>query len=239
VIGQTEQLSAIRLLMNRITTELRAAHPEPSFGQALVGTSNSIQFIKTEVPSFASWAGDALGRSTLPATDLKLVHYRLATQSDTNTGASSFDSGTNNQSLDLQSSSNIIGLLRLEEALVASRQSSISTDETDSALDQATNTTANATLLPVIPEIRFLHFRYWGGSNWLDTWNAQDMPQGIEVSLAAEPATNSTDSAELSAEIFRRVIYLPGSEVAQTNSSSTTTPPAQTTETNSTAEAVP
>jgi type II secretory pathway pseudopilin PulG len=186
-IQEMERLAATRLLMDRITGELRTAQIEPSFGQALVGTSNEIQFVKSDVPSFSYWSGAPLGRSSSPVTDLKLVSYRLEAPDGTN----------------------VLGLARDEEPLIVKRQ--ILSAETDLV---ETNASTNVDLRPVVQEIRFLQFRYWTGTNWMDSWNSSALPQGVEVSLGSEPATNGMDLAEYPAEIYRRVIYLPGSGIA-------------------------
>src|SRR5690242_975787 len=47
-IEQTERISAVRLLMDRITSELRTAVAGSMVGSTLVGTSNSIQFVRAD-----------------------------------------------------------------------------------------------------------------------------------------------------------------------------------------------
>ena len=181
VIQETERVSAARLIMDRLTGELRASQSDSSSGQGFVGESNSLQFVKTDVPSFANWTGGALGRSSFPITDLKLVSYRLES-SDTN----------------------VSGLIRLEEPLISPIQRvTASEDQPDQ-----TNLLSSVTLPPVLEEIKFLQFRYWSGTNWLDAWSSSGRPDAVEVSLGAEPWTNTTEVAESAPEIFRRVIYL-------------------------------
>ncbi len=184
-IQETERIAAARLLMDRITAELRASRSESKLGSGFVGESNSIQFVKTDVPPFASWTGGALGRSTFPVTDLKTIRYRLQSSDGTNVG----------------------GLLRSEEPLAPYQQSSLPEDS-----DDQTNDVIVVTLPPVLEEIRFLQFRYWSGTNWLDSWQGPTPPMGVEVSLGAEPATNGMDLTEYPAEIFRRVVYLAGND---------------------------
>jgi type II secretory pathway pseudopilin PulG len=183
LVEETERITAARLLMDRITGELRAVHLEPNVGEGLLGTSNSIEFVKTDVPSFAFWSGAPLGRAPLPVTDLKLIRYELESTDGTNT----------------------LGLLRTEEPLVLTRPST-NFDDVD-----LTNSLPSTNALPLIEQVRFLQFRYWGGTNWTDSWNTASLPQGVEVSLGSEPWTNGVDETEYPAEIYRRVIYLPGS----------------------------
>src|SRR5262249_27843114 len=150
----TERIGAARLLLDRLTCELRATPADASAASEFIGTSNSIQFVKADLPALVPWTGAALGRSTFPVTDLKRVNYELQ-----------FDGVTN-----------VAGLLRTEEPLVGKRL--LAAEDEDFA---TTNTVAGVSLPPAIEEIRFLQFRYWSGTNWLDTWNSGTMPQGIEV----------------------------------------------------------
>jgi type II secretory pathway component PulJ len=181
VIQETERISSARLIMDRLTQELRASQSDNGSGQGFVGESNSLQFVRTDVPSFAAWTGGAFGRSSFPITDLKLVSYRLES-----------------------SETNVSGLVRSEEPLISPIQRlTASEDQPDQ-----TNMLSSVTLPPVLEEIRFLQFRYWSGTNWLDAWSSPGRPDAVEVSLGAEPWTNTTDVAEPAPEIFRRVIYL-------------------------------
>jgi len=100
-IQETERIAAARLIMDRITGDLRTLRLESSSGRGFAGSSNSLQFVKTDVPSFSAWTGGALGRSSFPVTDLKVVRYRL------------FES--------LDETNNSGGLIRSEEPLVRSR----------------------------------------------------------------------------------------------------------------------
>ena len=121
---------------------------------------------------------------------LKLVRYRLESGDGTNVG----------------------GLLRTEEPLVLKRQAAL----TDDLQIEETNVVKQTASNPVLEEIRYLQFRYWSGTNWLDSWNAGGFPTGVEVSLGAEAQTNETDLVEYPGEIFRRVIYLAGTAASPT-----------------------
>ena len=202
VLQETERISAARLLMDRITGELRASQADSTIGQGFVGSSNSIQFAKTDVPSFASWMGAPLGRATFPATDLKVVTYRLESSDGTN----------------------VAGLLRLEEPLIP-KQPTTNSNELDLTNDLSSFAT-NGPASPVIGEIQLLQFRYWSGTNWLDSWNSSGAPEAVEVSLGPEAITNETEQAdaELPVEIFRRVIYLGGRGLAQSNTNAAAKP---------------
>lgn len=186
-IQESERISAARLFLDRFTGELRTAQP-----LGFVGTSNSIQFVKTDVPSFASWTGGSLGRSAFPVTDLTTVRYRL----------------------EMADGTNVTGLFRSEEPLVA-KMEVVQQDQ----LGDTNSVTSLDNPLPVIEEIRFLQLRYWAGTNWQEEWNSTSLPESIEVTLGPEASTNELELVELAPDLFRRIIYLPGSRVPRSTGS--------------------
>jgi type II secretory pathway pseudopilin PulG len=188
VLTETERVASARLLMDRITGELRGALPDWSVGPAFLGGSNNIQFIKADVPAYSTWNGGALGRSSAPLTDLKRIRYRLESVDGTNTA----------------------GVVRSEEPLVNRRE----LVDPGSQPGQ-TNNVAGAASPPVLEEIRFLQFRYWSGTNWVDAWTGDGCPAGVEVSLGSEPATNGMDLAEYPGDLFRRVIFLTANHLSE------------------------
>lgn len=199
-IEQTEQVAAVRLVMDRMTADLRAFKPASDSGRSFTGSSNTIEFVKTDVPSFAAWSGGTLGRAEFPATDLKLVRYQLEAPGLTHTG----------------------GLIRVEEPLVKKRGVPLaSANETAD-----TNAVPVPAGPPVIQEIQFLQFRYWNGASWLDSWSSSEGPRAVEISLAAQPVTNETATAETAldldtnVEVFRRVVALAEPALARNQSSS-------------------
>src|SRR5687768_12841131 len=97
----TERSSAARLLMDKLTAELRSARAHTFYEVPLVGDSTSLQFIATDLPSDSAWTGERLGRISCPESDLKLVRYKTETDSAT---------------------TNILGLVRAEEPLVELRK---------------------------------------------------------------------------------------------------------------------
>jgi type II secretory pathway pseudopilin PulG len=180
VLQQTENIAAARLILDRLTGELRTAQSDPAFGGGFIGGSNAIQFIKADVPSFAAWTGGALGRSAFPVTDLKTVRYRLESGADTN----------------------VMGLVRSEEPRIPRRQV-VALDDLE-----GTNAVAAAEPPPVLGEIRFLQFRYWSGTNWLTSWTGSGCPEAVEISLGPEALTNGVEETEMPVDVFRRIVYL-------------------------------
>ena len=83
LMQEAERLSTIRLLMDRITMELRTARPHAFFEATFIGESNFVQFVRTELVSDAAWKSGE--RVPSAQTDLRLVRYTVLT--DTNAAA--------------------------------------------------------------------------------------------------------------------------------------------------------
>lgn len=80
LMQEAERLSTIRLLMDRITMELRSSRSHAFYEASFLGDTQFIQFARTDLVSPAAWR---LGeRVSAAQTDLKLVRYSL--NSDTN-----------------------------------------------------------------------------------------------------------------------------------------------------------
>jgi type II secretory pathway pseudopilin PulG len=182
LLAEADRVSSVRLLLNRLEAELQGVPGRCFYTPPLRGDASSIQFIKTELPSRAAWQTGAFGRSTSPETDLRLVKY--------------FISGD---------STNVTGLFRSEEPMVtrkAAAQSQVMIE-----LPGATNRPAP----PLTSDLKYLRFRYWDGTFWQDSWNLEQMPLGVEVTLAAEPVPEDLAPEETGVALFRRVIHLPAS----------------------------
>lgn len=184
---ETERLTGIRLLMDRLTSELRTTPQSSGLRISLTGQSNFIRFIRTDLPPRAAWTGTLFGRVASPETDLRLVTYRL----------------------DSSDGTNITGLFRMEEPAV-SRPVLISTGDVAGVEVPRDTAFTNSVAMLVSDQIRHLSFRFWNGEQWEDSWNAAAIPAGVEITLASEPLSLVTET-NAPAEVFRRIIYLPGS----------------------------
>jgi len=180
-----ERSSAARLLMERLTAELRTARTHTFYEVPLVGSSTHLQFIAVDLPSPSFWAGEQFGRVSHPESDLKLVSY-----------------GTE---LSLEDT-NVLGLSRSEAPLVDLR-----TVVPDTAVVLPGAATNKSDSVLITEAFRFIRFRYWDGYDWVDSWSETFLPSGVEVTLGSEPMPTELEGEEYPYEVFRRVIYLPGS----------------------------
>jgi type II secretory pathway pseudopilin PulG len=179
-LNETDRLSAIRLVMDLITSELRTTRFDPAFNQAFVGRSNSIQFIKTDLPSFANWTGGTLGRGAVES-DMKLVRYQVEM----------FD-GTN-----------IAGLVRSEEPLVQTYSTPSASPEGD--LDQGIIVEE---LIEEIRFAQFRYWNgvQWLDS-WKSPTLPRGIE--ISLGAEDFPQLDSQSDQDSPVEVFRRVIALP------------------------------
>lgn len=199
-LEEAEFLSTTRMFLDQLSSELRTARIVGDQFIGLEGTSNSLSFVCTSVPQMARWITSTNESINLPpATDLKRVTYRLL-------------GGTN--SFELR------GLDRKEELLLGAAFST-GTNATEFVELPETNLTestdASATNLvvrrpPLTDKIQHLQFRYWEGTNWVESWSALSLPAGIEVMVGKDPAPEESSAEPYPFEIFRRVIYLPNSD---------------------------
>jgi type II secretory pathway component PulJ len=190
LIGQAERVSTVRLVMDRITAELRTARSKHAFySTAFVGDSESLQFFATgDVPRSAWFSGE---RVTLAHTDLKFVRYSAQAHAE----------GTNTA---------VKALFRTEEPLVENRKPAAHAGAVE--LDTEAKRPE-----PLSEEIRFVRFRYWDGKAWLESWaggESAGIPAGVEITLGFEVPAVDEGANALPNEVFRRVVYLPGSGAA-------------------------
>ncbi len=182
LLVEAERLSVARLLMDRITGELRTTRRHSFFQGAFIGESDFIQFIKTDFPSHAPWNGGSLGRAVAVETDLKLVSYRFASAQGTNAA----------------------GLARSEETLLEATQ--------PRGVPESSGEQSALVASQILTDtIQLVRFRYWDGKSWINSWSGSELPRGVEVTLGLEPLPSDKDLSEYPAELFRRVICLPES----------------------------
>ncbi|HKQ38153.1 MAG TPA: hypothetical protein VJ063_08755 [Verrucomicrobiae bacterium] len=83
LMQEAERLSTVRLLMDRMTMELRSSRPHAFYEATFLGDTQFIQFVRTDLISPGAWKQGE--RVSSAQTDLKIVRYSL--NGDTNTAA--------------------------------------------------------------------------------------------------------------------------------------------------------
>ena len=209
IYGQMRVVSAQRLVMGRVTDELRGSLVYPFLQMGLRGacditkfdpTSLNIQFVTAAVPGSLTLAGtvsanspdSSAGAQRLPEYDLQIISYRLRVATDENGKVITDDQG--NPIID--------GLERTCQKVLP-----------PAAIDASS---IPSTLMAA--DIKYMNIRYWdsslasaGGDAWVTTWNKPDLPLAVEITLGVQPLPpNITDPTLYPYETFRRVIYLPG-----------------------------
>jgi prepilin-type N-terminal cleavage/methylation domain-containing protein len=195
ILRKADALSAVRLVMDRISGELRTVPPATPGTAILVGDSHSMRILHTAVPSKTPWRGGPLGRATIAEADWMEVAYRWS------------------------NSTNQPGLFRQERAHTASPPVSTGLpSEIESPSGGGTNSIAPSGGMLLSESIGYLRFRYWDGSRWLSGWDKIEPPGAVEVSLGIDPieedsldeaTTTNDEPTEYSSEVFRRIIALP------------------------------
>ena len=193
---ETSRISAVRLVMERLTEELNAARRNETWQQGLTGASDSLQFLKLEFPSASSWSNAMDTVSAAAGPRFELISYSLDSSTNGEVGA---------------------GLTRSEGSLYAMPPAA-STNALDEPITGATTAPQPAM---VIEQIQFLRLRYWDGTQWLDAWTTPDLPAGVEVTLGIDPLPPELTPDEYPYEFYRRVIYLPNHGAARPPQSGT------------------
>lgn len=182
LLAESDRIAAVRLVMDRITAELRAAFEQPQHG--FTGDATSLRFVTAVAPASP---GRAAGLSA--RTDLRLVAYSVGTGIE----------GTNEV---------VTGLIRTEQPLVE-RPAPRTAPAAPPAPD-TTNAPARGPE-PVTDAIRFVRLWFWDGHGWSATWDSPHLPRGVEINLGTVPLPEDVGLADYPGDLYRRVVYLPTS----------------------------
>ena len=190
---EVTRITAVRLVMQRLTTELQAIQWNITEGSPLTGDSNSLQFVRTTLPRTDEWTGGELGRVKQANTDLLKVKYRGP-------------------------ATNGVAMFRDELPFITERESEEAVENLE--LIEAEQGKLPPVLSH---EIRYVRFRYRAGQDWLNLWNSNTPPVAVEVTLGNEKLPDDVEFAEYPYEIFRRVIHVPAATAAQGFASNSST----------------
>lgn len=190
LLDETDRLSALRLVLDRLTGDLRSALEIPQY--SFVGELSGLSFVTVAPPIRQPTQADSNAPSLRIQSDLRLVRYGLSRQID----------GTNEV---------VTGLFETSQSVLPPTPGR-TLSATATALTVATTTeTTNAVTRvpePLTDAIRLFRLRYWDGSTWLTQWNSRQLPAGVEVSVGSDPLPDEALLTEYTGEIFRRVIRI-------------------------------
>jgi len=199
VTSHIEEVAARRLVMDRITNELRAAYTVPLLDLALQGTTDQMTFTTTALPGPTSWAVQGIAENPLPPEqDLRLVTYGLRIVEDEDGRQYIAGLETSVQKL-------------INVAVVQTEEEAESTALTPAEEEEAQQ--VESVLLS--PYVGFVRFRYWTGTEWSPEWAQQGLPQAVEVALGREPIEEGLTPEEYPGELAIRIVYLPGATAAE------------------------
>ncbi len=201
LLEETQVLSAERILMDRLTAELRSAVPVSYYGLVFEGSDTHMVFHYTDVPNRRVRLGGD-GWVAQPQGDIKRLTYRLLVLDEEGDDASV---DTSSLSLSVEGGSDaamVLGVERLVEHVIP-----LPLEE-----DEEEELSGHVSLFD---QFRFLSLRYWDGDAWVYSWGGGDLPAAVEVTLGIQPLPEGVNPAEYPYPTFRRVIALPTSQLRQ------------------------
>lgn len=195
LMEQTERLMAVRLVMERLTSDLRCAHGPATARFPCVGEATGLQFVTTSSTRPVVWSSGPSSRSGLPDMGLKLVSYSLGSRPE---GSNTVVTGlirTERSAVPTQGPASPTAPPKPQEpdgsAEPEAEPNSTDPDSSPSESNVAVATSAPAAsrsvtaagVAPVIEAIRFVRFRYRGAPS--TPAEAKPRPKGRPSAMAA------------------------------------------------------
>ena len=213
LILETERIASARLILNRMSTELRSTLHHPVRNIGFKGGSNWVEFLKTEIPSEASWAmsTENSSSSAYPEAGYRLIRYELAMKNVIDTG------------LDNAANREMIENLNLDNNSAGSPSGDFPSLKQGDAIDRterrlltakaSTNSLATVRIEPVriTDQLKYMRLRYLDNGNWTETWGGPNPPAGIEISLGIDPLSVTNLLEEYTNHVYRRIVRIPTS----------------------------
>jgi hypothetical protein len=183
-----DEITAQRLLLDRISEELRTAMVYPFLRFGLTGEVGRAEWIACRLPGPGAWTPAGITDAPrTPESDIQIVGYRLRYGEDENGDPI------------------VVGLERTVQRVLAPETAEESDGE-DSAAVQVQFVTGH---------VKFIRFQYYDGETWSETWDASELPAAVQVVIGREPMTEDATLDEYTAPTMRRTIFVPGRRPAQ------------------------
>ncbi|MBI3869120.1 MAG: hypothetical protein HY299_11385 [Verrucomicrobia bacterium] len=194
LIEESEGIAAARLLMERLTTDLRTAHAQPQVHFS--GSPGALRFARLSLapPAASGAARGSTHQAVFQSSDLTLVSYEMSSSRE----------GTNRIAT---------GILRWEDPFLIGDPGVVFQSASNAPAPAAVFETiieTNRVGRPITDRVRYLAFGYWDGLGWRDRWDSPQMPQAVRVTLGRGGLPEGHTEAEYDGELFRRVVVLPG-----------------------------
>ena len=213
LLEETERIGSARLILDRLSTELRCSLYHPARSVGAKGGADWIEFLKSSVPSQASWRVQTESESpAYPETGYRLIRYELLKKPLL---SGSLDNEANQQMVEQMTSQTVRRSGDTNDVLASLMQGD-AINRIERRLLTAKVSTNDIVVVRIDPvritaQLKYLKFRYLNGSAWVDTWPGPQLPLGVEVSLGIEPMSATNLLEEYTNHVFRRVVPIPSS----------------------------
>lgn len=215
LLEETERIGSARLILDRLSTELRCSLYHPARSVGVKGGADWIEFLKSSVPSQASWRVQTESEPpAYPETGYRLIRYELLKKPLLN---GSLDNEANQQMVGQMTSQTVRRSGDTNDVLGSLMQGD-AINRVERRLLTAKVSTNDIVVVRIDPvritdQLKYLKFRYLNGSAWVDTWPGPQLPLGVEVSLGIAPMSATNLLEEYTNHVFRRVVPIPSSAV--------------------------
>jgi len=196
ILAESERLATVRLLLDRIAVDLRTAGPSSGFGQEFRGETGLMSFNRAASVVGSAGPGGAVGER------VRITFTTVLSNEGTNRTVRGVDRLEESESVEAARPVGAGALASLDLPALTTLNSP--------------NSVTNAVADPLTELVRFLHFRYWNGAQWVEEWTNGPSPAGVEVVLGFDPLPEGASSAEYPFEQFRRVVFLPTAPPSRT-----------------------
>ena len=213
LILETERIASARLILNRMSTELRSTLHHPVRNIGFKGGSNWVEFLKTEIPSEASWAmsTENISSSAYPEAGYRLIRYELAMKNVIDTG---LDNAANREMIEnLNLDNNSDGAPGGDFPSLKQGDAIDRTERRLLTAKASTNSLATVRIEPVriTDQLKYMQLRYLNNGNWAENWGGPNPPAGIEISLGIDPLSVTNLLEEYTNHVYRRIVRIPTS----------------------------
>ena len=184
-LGAVEVTAGRRVLMERMTDELRSAIVYPFLQMGLTGGATGMQFMVAGLPGQGVWAADEIAsRPAEPQQDMRIVGYRLRQSEDPDTGQPIIE-----------------GIERTEQVVIAA-----------ATVEEGVDVTSML-MAPSFKFLSLRYWDGQSGQ-WLTSWDGGDAPMAVEIVIGIEPLPEGVEPVDYPFETFRRVVYVPAGKTS-------------------------